>query len=149
MQFSIPKIQRIIWFRLNFFRFKIIEFKMFPIFKFFSYKFSVLALTYVAYTCYHLTRKPISVVKAVLHRNCSSVEISQQVKSITDASDETWCDYPPFGKLCVKQLLYYYESFIRCIIFWAGTKYIHMEYRVRQPIKVNNWSLKAWWWRCV
>lgn len=62
------------------------------------YKFSVLALTYVAYTCYHLTRKPISVVKAVLHRNCSAIEIPKQIKLVTDASNEsTWCDYAPFG----------------------------------------------------
>ncbi|XP_031630748.1 glucose-6-phosphate exchanger SLC37A2 isoform X2 [Contarinia nasturtii] len=60
----------------------------------FRYKFSVLALTYVAYTCYHLTRKPISVVKAVLHRNCSLLEAPKQV---TDATNEsTWCDYAPF-----------------------------------------------------
>lgn len=66
----------------------------------FRYKFSVLALTYVAYTCYHLTRKPISVVKTVLHRNCSLVESSQQIRSVTDASsEETWCDYAPFGEL--------------------------------------------------
>lgn len=64
---------------------------------FHRYKFSVLALTYVAYTCYHLTRKPISVVKAVLHRNCSLLEVPKQV---TDATNEsTWCDYAPFGKL--------------------------------------------------
>lgn len=63
----------------------------------YRYRFSVLALTYLAYTCYHLTRKPISVVKAVLHRNCSLVEIPNQIK--TDASNEsTWCDYAPFGK---------------------------------------------------
>lgn len=65
----------------------------------FRYKFSVLALTYVAYTCYHLTRKPISVVKTVLHRNCSLVDSSQQIRSVTDASsEETWCDYAPFGR---------------------------------------------------
>lgn len=63
----------------------------------YRYKFSVLALTYVAYTCYHLTRKPISVVKTVLHRNCSLVDVSQQIRSVTDASNEdTWCDYAPF-----------------------------------------------------
>lgn len=63
------------------------------------YKFSVLALTYVAYTCYHLTRKPISVVKTVLHRNCSLVDVPEHMRGVTDASnDDTWCDYAPFGK---------------------------------------------------
>lgn len=70
----------------------------------FRYKFSVLALTYVAYTCYHLTRKPISVVKTVLHRNCSLVDSSELVRSVTDPSrEETWCDYAPFGKFVTKQ----------------------------------------------
>lgn len=65
----------------------------------FRYKFFVLGLTYVAYMCYHMTRKPISVVKSVLHRNCSMVEIPSNYKLVTDASNEsTWCDYPPFGK---------------------------------------------------
>lgn len=65
----------------------------------YRYKFSVLALTYVAYTCYHLTRKPISVVKAVLHRNCSLVEIPQQIRLVKDVTNEsTWCDYAPFGE---------------------------------------------------
>ncbi|XP_055686452.1 glucose-6-phosphate exchanger SLC37A2 isoform X2 [Lutzomyia longipalpis] len=60
------------------------------------YKFSVLALTYIAYCCYHLTRKPISVVKSVLHRNCSTVALPRGVL-LSDAIDNsTWCDYPPF-----------------------------------------------------
>lgn len=69
---------------------------------YFRYKFSVLALTYLAYMCYHMTRKPISVVKSVLHRNCSMVEMPKNFKLTTDASNEsTWCDYPPFGKINV------------------------------------------------
>lgn len=36
------------------------------------YRTSVLVLTYIAYTCYHLSRKPLSVAKAVLHPNCTS-----------------------------------------------------------------------------
>lgn len=64
-----------------------------------SYKLSVLAITYLTYTCYHLTRKPISVVKAVLHRNCSVLKIAGHPNIVTDASnDSTWCDYAPFGK---------------------------------------------------
>lgn len=73
-----------------------------------SYKLSVLVLTYLTYTCYHLTRKPISVVKAVLHRNCSLLKLSGQPNIVTDASnDSTWCDYAPFGKYqkCCQYLL--------------------------------------------
>ncbi|KAJ6644305.1 Glucose-6-phosphate exchanger SLC37A2 [Pseudolycoriella hygida] len=59
------------------------------------YKFSVLSLTYLAYMCYHLTRKPISVVKSVLHRNCSDLLIPKEFK-VTPTNESTWCDYPPF-----------------------------------------------------
>lgn len=62
-----------------------------------TYKFSVLALTYLAYMCYHLTRKPISVVKNVLHRNCSDLLIPKEFKvTLTPTNESTWCDYPPF-----------------------------------------------------
>lgn len=45
-----------------------------------------------------MTRKPISVVKTVLHRNCSLVDSSELIRSATDpSSEDTWCDYAPFG----------------------------------------------------
>lgn len=102
----------------------------------FRYKFSVLLLTYLAYMCYHMTRKPISVVKSVLHRNCSLVEMPNKMKLIADASNEsTWCDYPPFGECfmhfllnlflghllnCCKQLYKYLKLHI-CFCFCAVT----------------------------
>ncbi len=49
--------------------------------------------------CYHLTRKPISVVKNVLHRNCSDLQMPKEFK-VTPTNESTWCDYPPFGKFC-------------------------------------------------
>lgn len=50
--------------------------------------------------CYHMTRKPISVVKNVLHRNCSMLEMPEHIKlSLHGEDNPTWCDYPPFGKL--------------------------------------------------
>lgn len=67
----------------------------------------ILGLTYITYTCYHLTRKPISVVKSVLHQNCSNVEVPAGIvlsAALTDSN--TWCDYPPFGMLILlNQLL--------------------------------------------
>lgn len=54
----------------------------------------VLGLTYLAYTCYHMTRKPISVAKNVLSQNCSGLTPPPDV---TNGSD-TWCDWAPFGK---------------------------------------------------
>ncbi|CAH2014105.1 unnamed protein product [Acanthoscelides obtectus] len=55
-----------------------------------TYQVSVLFLTYIAYICYHLSRKPISVVKAVLHRNCSALPAPS-----TDEPNN-WCDWAPF-----------------------------------------------------
>ncbi|CAG9815143.1 unnamed protein product [Phaedon cochleariae] len=54
------------------------------------YRASVVFLTYIAYMCYHMSRKPISVVKAVLHRNCSSL------KPPEDNEPNNWCDWAPF-----------------------------------------------------
>lgn len=42
--------------------------------------------------CYHMTRKPISVVKSVLHRNCSELIPPDNIPD----DDTTWCDYAPF-----------------------------------------------------
>ncbi|CAO1327504.1 unnamed protein product [Diamesa tonsa] len=61
--------------------------------RFLLYKVSVLFLTYVAYVCYHMTRKPIAVVKSVLHQNCS--DVLPRPDNIAPGN-QTWCDYPPF-----------------------------------------------------
>ncbi|XP_063703393.1 glucose-6-phosphate exchanger SLC37A2 isoform X2 [Culicoides brevitarsis] len=59
------------------------------------YKISVLGLTYASYMCYHMTRKTLSVVKSVLHRNCSDLPVPHGIH-LKMPPDETWCDYPPF-----------------------------------------------------
>ncbi|XP_066262098.1 glucose-6-phosphate exchanger SLC37A2 [Euwallacea similis] len=56
----------------------------------FCYRTSVVFLTYIAYMSYHLSRKPISVVKAVLHRNCSTL------RTPLPNDSPTWCDWKPF-----------------------------------------------------
>ncbi|CAG9794617.1 unnamed protein product [Diatraea saccharalis] len=58
-----------------------------------SYQASVLVLTFLTYMTYHLTRKPISVVKSVLHRNCSELVPPPGV----DPADDNWCDWAPFN----------------------------------------------------
>nr|CAH8866562.1 unnamed protein product [Trichobilharzia regenti] len=50
--------------------------------------------TLVIYTCYHLSRKPISIVKSVLHKNCSD-EANREGKIIVP-DNETFCDWAPF-----------------------------------------------------
>ncbi|XP_068457349.1 glucose-6-phosphate exchanger SLC37A2 [Clinocottus analis] len=59
------------------------------------YRGFILALTFLFYTAYHLSRKPISIVKGELHKNCSSV-IRPADLNITD--NDTWCDWAPFGQ---------------------------------------------------
>lgn len=58
----------------------------------FWYRCSVLLITFLSYMTYHLTRKPISVVKNVLHRNCSDVTHA------VGGNDSNWCDWAPFGE---------------------------------------------------
>lgn len=55
------------------------------------YRSSILFLTYIAYMCYHLSRKPISVVKTVLHRNCTQINDNSRPHN-----SSTWCDWAPF-----------------------------------------------------
>lgn len=59
------------------------------------YRGSILVLTFLFYTAYHLSRKPISIVKSELHRNCSTV-IRPTDLNITD--NDTWCDWAPFDQ---------------------------------------------------
>jgi OPA family glycerol-3-phosphate transporter-like MFS transporter 1/2 len=62
------------------------------------YRASVIILTYAGYTCYHLSRKPISVVKNVLNQNCSQDDPPSDL-IINDSNKDNWCDWAPFGKL--------------------------------------------------
>uniref|UniRef100_A0A672HKB3 Glucose-6-phosphate exchanger SLC37A2 n=1 Tax=Salarias fasciatus TaxID=181472 RepID=A0A672HKB3_SALFA len=66
------------------------------------YRGFILFLTFLFYTAYHLSRKPISIVKVSetaavleLHRNCSTV-IRPANLNITN--NVTWCDWQPFDQ---------------------------------------------------
>uniref|UniRef100_A0A3B3Z783 Glucose-6-phosphate exchanger SLC37A2 n=1 Tax=Periophthalmus magnuspinnatus TaxID=409849 RepID=A0A3B3Z783_9GOBI len=65
------------------------------------YRSFTLVLTFLFYTAYHLSRKPISIVKSELHRNCSTVIRPADV-NITD--NVTWCDWAPFDQNNYKTL---------------------------------------------
>ncbi|XP_007950301.1 glucose-6-phosphate exchanger SLC37A2 [Orycteropus afer afer] len=63
----------------------------------------ILLLTFLIYTCYHMSRKPISVIKSRLHQNCSDL-----IKPINDShtiNDTTWCSWAPFDNDNYKELL--------------------------------------------
>lgn len=63
------------------------------------YRSLILVLTFLTYTSYHMSRKPISVVKNVLNRNCSGVAPTYDV-NITENNLDSWCDWAPFGNFC-------------------------------------------------
>ncbi|XP_059176325.1 glucose-6-phosphate exchanger SLC37A2-like [Physella acuta] len=68
----------------------------------FAYRWGILFFTFICYTSYHLSRKPISVVKSVLHhKNCSTEPHGKNVNT----SNPYWCDWAPFNVKDYKDLL--------------------------------------------
>ncbi|XP_060592081.1 glucose-6-phosphate exchanger SLC37A2-like isoform X1 [Ruditapes philippinarum] len=60
-----------------------------------AYKFFILVFTFFCYMSYHLSRKPISIVKSVLHRkNCSIPLLPTEVAKFDNSTD---CDWAPFN----------------------------------------------------
>ncbi|XP_064650598.1 glucose-6-phosphate exchanger SLC37A2-like [Lineus longissimus] len=66
-----------------------------------TYRGLILVLTFFCYASYHLSRKPISVVKSVLHRNCSNLIRPPKYANDTD----NWCSWEPFEHDNYEQLL--------------------------------------------
>ncbi|XP_061448866.1 glucose-6-phosphate exchanger SLC37A2 isoform X1 [Rhineura floridana] len=64
------------------------------------YRGLILALTFLCYTTFHLSRKPISIVKSELHYNCSS----QGANPHNGSNSTTWCDWKPFDQDNYKEL---------------------------------------------
>ncbi|CAM4686627.1 glucose-6-phosphate exchanger SLC37A2 [Caretta caretta] len=60
------------------------------------YRGLTLVLTFLFYTSFHLSRKPISIVKSELHSNCSSPR--------NDTNSTVWCDWAPFDQANYKEL---------------------------------------------
>ncbi|XP_035859709.1 glucose-6-phosphate exchanger SLC37A1 isoform X1 [Sander lucioperca] len=77
------------------------------------YRALTFILTFLLYTSFHLSRKPISIVKSELHKNCSSVNElatiassgSGQPPSLTSLHTDMDCSWKPFDKRNYKQLL--------------------------------------------
>lgn len=57
-----------------------------------------------------MTRKPIAVVKSVLHRNCSDLGPQPPASRMVLGNDETWCDYAPFDGDDANALLGFLDS---------------------------------------
>ncbi|XP_038236750.1 glucose-6-phosphate exchanger SLC37A2 isoform X3 [Dermochelys coriacea] len=64
------------------------------------YRGLTLVLTFLFYTSFHLSRKPISIVKSELHSNCSSPGKTPP----NDTNSTTWCDWAPFDQANYKEL---------------------------------------------
>ncbi|XP_050777607.1 glucose-6-phosphate exchanger SLC37A2 isoform X3 [Gopherus flavomarginatus] len=64
------------------------------------YRGLTLVLTFVFYASFHLSRKPISIVKSELHTNCSSLEKIPP----NGTNSTTWCDWPPFDQANYNEL---------------------------------------------
>ncbi|KAH1175317.1 hypothetical protein KIL84_008191, partial [Mauremys mutica] len=62
------------------------------------YRGLTLVLTFLFYASFHLSRKPISIVKSELHTNCSSLIPPNGTNSTT------WCDWAPFDQANYKEL---------------------------------------------
>nr|XP_033796347.1 glucose-6-phosphate exchanger SLC37A1 [Geotrypetes seraphini] len=76
------------------------------------YRAFTLVLTFLLYTSFHLSRKPISIVKGELHcfqptaeKDYRYTEYSIRTESSSRLYNETSCGWPPFDKDNYKQLL--------------------------------------------
>ncbi|VDI65278.1 Hypothetical predicted protein [Mytilus galloprovincialis] len=71
-----------------------------------AYRAWILILTFLVYTCYHMSKKPVSVVKNVLYRNCSvPIKEGYELEIAPDNTSTTFCDWAPFDQPNHKQLL--------------------------------------------
>ncbi|KFV05307.1 Glycerol-3-phosphate transporter [Tauraco erythrolophus] len=78
------------------------------------YRAFIFSLTFLLYASFHLSRKPISIVKGELHKHCgasSEVELNSykeyaaQIQPVKKPSNVSQCGWEPFDKSNYKQLL--------------------------------------------
>ncbi|KAM9205619.1 glucose-6-phosphate exchanger SLC37A1 isoform 2-T3 [Mergus octosetaceus] len=78
------------------------------------YRAFIFTLTFFLYASFHLSRKPISIVKGELHKHCAAsheVELSSyreyaaQIQPVKKLSNASQCGWEPFDKNNYKQLL--------------------------------------------
>ena len=83
-----------------------------------TYKYFILVATFLSYLCYHASRKPITVVKAQLHHNCSD-----DPRPHTD-NTTNWCDWKPFDqdnyKILFGELDYAFLGSYAISMFFSG-----------------------------
>ncbi|KAJ6224653.1 hypothetical protein RDWZM_003198 [Blomia tropicalis] len=74
----------------------------------------VLILTFIVYTTYHASRRPIAIVKGELHYNCSDQLTTQVTNDTKSDEDNKYCGWEPFDKENGKNLLGMLDS---CYLF--------------------------------
>ncbi|XP_015928183.1 glucose-6-phosphate exchanger SLC37A2 [Parasteatoda tepidariorum] len=68
------------------------------------YQTSVLCLTFIAYTAYHMSRRPLAIVKNSLNQDCSRLTPPPGV-IINNNTRDNWCDWAPFDQSNANRLL--------------------------------------------
>lgn len=74
------------------------------------HRWVVLGITFMVYATYHASRRPMSIVKAELHKNCTASDPDDLIVY----SNGTECGWAPFDKENGKQLLGVMDS---CFLF--------------------------------
>ncbi|KFP17799.1 Glycerol-3-phosphate transporter [Egretta garzetta] len=78
------------------------------------YRAFIFSLTFLLYASFHLSRKPISIVKGELHKHCAAShevelntykEYAAQIQPVKKPSNVSQCGWEPFDKNNYKQLL--------------------------------------------
>lgn len=78
------------------------------------YRAFIFSLTFLLYASFHLSRKPISIVKGELHKHCAAShevelnsykEYAAQIQPVKKPSNISQCGWEPFDKNNYKQLL--------------------------------------------
>uniref|UniRef100_A0A672V978 Solute carrier family 37 member 1 n=1 Tax=Strigops habroptila TaxID=2489341 RepID=A0A672V978_STRHB len=79
-----------------------------------QYRAFIFSLTFLLYASFHLSRKPISIVKGELHKHCAAShevelnsykEYAAQIQPVKKPSNISQCGWEPFDKNNYKQLL--------------------------------------------
>lgn len=98
-----------------------------------AYKAFILTVTFLGYTLFHLSRRPLSVVKNVLNQNCSDLSTADVI--ISDQGPN-WCDWKPFDGDNANELLGLldtcYLASYAVFMFFAGyvAERVHLRYFV-------------------
>lgn len=81
------------------------------------HRITVLVLTFIVYATYHASRKPLAIVNAELHKNCSAHHVNSSWTTTTPGPDqpEEDCGWAPFHESNGKRLLGMLDTIYLCM----------------------------------